>query len=131
GYVSPLELQCLYRLARFLVFPTLFEGGGMPVFEAFAAGVPVAASDVTCIPRQAGDAALLFNPREPAGIADAMIRLWADGALRAELVRRGRERVARFTWDRTARTYRALYRELTGRPLTTADRDLLDAPAET
>jgi glycosyltransferase involved in cell wall biosynthesis len=131
GYVSPLELQCLYRLARMVVFPSLFEGGGMPIFEAFAAGVPVACSNVTCIPTQAGDAAVLFDPADPAAIADAMIRLWDDGALRAELARRGAQRVARFTWDRTARTYRALYRRIGGRALAPDDAALLDGPPET
>lgn len=131
GYVSPLELRCLYRLATLLVFPSLFEGGGMPVFEAFAAGVPVACSDVTCLPAQAGDAAILFDPCDPPAIADAMARLWSDASLRATLVRRGAARVARFTWVRTARTYRALYRLVGGRPLGDEDRALLDAPPET
>jgi glycosyltransferase involved in cell wall biosynthesis len=131
GYVSPLDLRCLYRLARFLVFPSLFEGGGMPVFEAFAAGVPVACSNVTCLPRQAGDAALLFEPRDRAAMADALVRTWGDGALRSDLVRRGRDRVARFTWDRTARIYRAHYRQIAGRTLGEEDRALLDAPPDT
>jgi glycosyltransferase involved in cell wall biosynthesis len=131
GYVSPLDLRCLYRLSRFLVFPSLFEGGGMPVFEAFAAGIPVACSDVTCLPRQAGGAALLFDPRDPGAMADALIRMWEDDALRADLVRRGRERVERFTWDRTARIYRAHYRQIAGRELGAEDRALLDAPPDT
>jgi glycosyltransferase involved in cell wall biosynthesis len=131
GYVSPLELRCLYRLATLLVFPSLFEGGGMPVFEAFAAGVPVACSNVTCLPEQAGDAAVLFDPRDPGAIADAVLRLWTDAGLRAVLVERGAARVARFTWVRTARTYRALYRRVAGRPLGDEDRALLDAPPET
>lgn len=131
GFVSPVELRCLYRLARFLVFPSLFEGGGMPIFEAFAAGLPVACSDVTCLPRQVGDAAILFDPGEPGAVADAMIRLWHDTGLRAELARRGLERVKRFSWNRTARTYRAVYREVAGAPLTAEDRALLDAPPDT
>jgi glycosyltransferase involved in cell wall biosynthesis len=131
GYVTPLELRCLYRLTRFVAFPSLFEGGGMPVFEAFSAGVPVACSDVTCLPRQVGDAAILFDPREPGAIADALVRLWSDAELRARLASRGRERVARFTWDRTARTYRALYRQVGGRQLSAEDRELLDAPPDT
>lgn len=127
GYVTSLELRCLYRLARFLVFPSLFEGGGMPVFEAYAARLPVACSNVTCIPQQAGDAALLFDPADPMAIADAMIRLWTDPVLREELARRGARRVAQFSWDRTARTYRALYRQIAGRQVTREDRDLLDS----
>lgn len=131
GYVSPLELRCLYHLARFLVFPSLFEGGGMPVFEAFAARVPVACSNVTCLPQQAGGAALLFDPRTPGAIATAMIRLWSEPATRAEFATRGAERVASFTWERTARTYRALYRETAGRAISPEDVALLEAAPET
>lgn len=131
GWVSPVEIRCLYRLARFLVFPSLFEGGGMPVFEAFAAGVPVACSNVTCLPMAAGGAALLFDPRDRVAMADAMVRLWRDAGLRDELRRRGAERVKRFSWDRTARTYRALYREVAGAALGPEDVALLGAPAET
>lgn len=131
GFVSPLELRCLYRLARLLVFPSLFEGGGMPVFEAYAAGVPVACSDVTCLPEQAGDAALIFDPRDPDAIAAALAGLWGDAALRERLARRGAERVRRFTWTRTARVYRALYRRVAGRALSGEDRALLEAPPGT
>jgi glycosyltransferase involved in cell wall biosynthesis len=131
GYVSPLELRCLYRLARALVFPSLFEGGGMPIFEAFAAGLPVACSNVTCLPEQAGDAALLFDARDPDSLAAALDRLWADASLRETLTRRGTERVARFTWAHTARVYRALYRRVAGRPLADEDRALLEAPPAT
>lgn len=130
GYVSPLQLRCLYALARLMVFPSLFEGGAMPIFEAFAARVPVAAAAVTCIPRQVGDAAVLFDPRSPEAIADATVRLWTDGDLREALVRRAEARVARFSWDRTARAYRALYRTVAG-VATPADATLLAAPAET
>lgn len=131
GYVSPLELRCLYRLARLLVFPSLFEGGGMPIFEAYAAGVPVACSNVTCLPEQAGDAALLFDPREAGSLAAALERLWTDAGLRGVLAHRGAERVARFTWTRTARVYRALYRRVAGRSLDPEDRALLEAPPGT
>jgi glycosyltransferase involved in cell wall biosynthesis len=131
GYVSAAQIRALYSVATFLVFPSLFEGGGMPIFEAFASGLPVACSDVTCLPRQVGDAALLFDARDPAALADAMLRLWTDGDLRRELARRGRERVQRFSWNRTARTYRALYRQLAGRDLTAEDESLLATPPET
>jgi glycosyltransferase involved in cell wall biosynthesis len=131
GYVTPLELQCLYRLARFLVFPSLFEGGGMPIFEAYATGLAVACSNVTCIPRQAGGTAVFFDPRDREAIADAMIRLWGDREFRADLARRGAQRVSRFTWERTARTYRALYRKIAGRSLADEDRALLEAEPDT
>jgi len=128
GYVTPLQLQGLYRLARLMVFPSKFEGGGMPVFEAFHAGLAIAASTATCIPDQVGDAGLLFDPDDPAAIASALERLWLDEGLRATLADRGRERIARFSWERTARHYRALYRRLGGRPLPPEDEALLAAP---
>ncbi len=128
GFVSPLELQCLYRLCRCLVFPTRFEGWGMPLWEAFLSGVPAAVSRVCCLPEHAGDAALLFDPERPEEIAEALWRLWADAELRRELSERGRRQVARFSWERTARLFRAHYRRLAGRPLSNEDRALLAAP---
>ena len=128
GFVSPLELQSLYRLSRCMVFPSKFEGWGLPVTEAFLAGVPVACSNVTSLPDLAGDAALVFDPYQPGEIADAVRRLWTDEALRDTLVERGKNNVARFTWDRTARTFRAHYRRIANRPLTEEDRSLLASP---
>lgn len=130
GYVSPLQLRCLYALARGMVFPSLFEGGAMPVFEAFAARVPVAAAAVTCIPKQVGDAALLFDPRSPTEIADALVRLWTDSELRQHLIERGAAIVSRFSWDRSARMYRALYRSIGGTP-SLQDVALIEAPPDT
>jgi glycosyltransferase involved in cell wall biosynthesis len=127
GFVSPLELQALYRLARCVVIPTLFEAASFPLWEAFANGVPAACSDVTSLPEQAGDAALVFDPHDTAAMTDALFRLWTDDALRRTLAARGKERVSRFSWDRTARTFRAHYRRIARRPLTDEDRRLLAA----
>ncbi len=127
GYLSPAELKALYRLARILVFPSRFEGFGMPVVEAFQAGLPVACSNATCMPDIAGEAALLFGPEDVPAMAAALERLWTDEALRARLAARGRERAAAFSWDRMARGYRALYRRVAGRPLGAEDRQLLEA----
>lgn len=128
GFVSPAELVCLYRLARILIFPSLFEGWGLPVLEAMAADLPVACSNVTCLPALTAGAAELFDPWRPEAIGDAIARLWCDPALRNELVERGSRRVRLFTWDRAARTYRASYRKLSGRPLSDEDAALLAAP---
>jgi len=125
GFVRPLELQCLYQLCRGLVFPSKFEGWGLPVTEAFAAGVPVACSNVTSLPELAGDAALLFDPYRPDQIADAIRRLWTDEELRQTLIERGHQRARQFTWDRAVRLFRAHYRRLMDRPLTDEDRELL------
>jgi len=128
GFVSPLELQCLYKLCRCLCNPTKFGAASFPLWEAFEAGVPVACSNVTSLPEQAGDAALIFDPNRPDQIAEAIRRLWTDEKLRRTLVERGKRRVSRFTWDRTARMFRAHYRRLANRPLTEEDRSLLASP---
>lgn len=125
GFVSPLELQCLYKLSRAMVIPTKFEAASFPVWEAFLAEVPVACSNVTSLPEQAGDAAVIFDPDSDAAIADAVASLWENAELRQKLVCRGRRRVTQFTWDRTARTFRAHYRRLAGRPLIDEDAALL------
>lgn len=128
GFVTPLELQCLYRLARLVLVPSRFEAASFPVWEAQVAGVPVACSNVTSLPLQSGGAALLFDPDDTAGMAAAVERLWTEPLLREELVRRGRASVARFTWERTARLFRAHYRRLAGWPLSAEDGDLLASP---
>jgi len=128
GFVSPLELQSLYTLCNSVVIPSKFEAASFPLWEAFLAGVPVACSNVTSLPKQAGDAALIFDPDRPEEIAEAILRLWTEEALRRTLVERGKKNVARFTWDRTAHTFRAHYRRLASRPLTEEDRELLAAP---
>jgi glycosyltransferase involved in cell wall biosynthesis len=132
GFVSPLELQCLYRLARCVVFPTKFEGLGMPLAEAFSAGTPVASSNVTCLPEAAGDAALFFNPDRAEEMAAAILRLWTDAELRKTLIERGRTRVQRVSWERTARIFRAHYRRVVGHACSEEDRALLmEAQAQT
>jgi glycosyltransferase involved in cell wall biosynthesis len=125
-FVSPSEMQSLYRLARMLVFPSRFEGFGMPVFEAFRSGVPVACSGATSLPEVAGGAALLFDPVSTDEIAAAVHRLWSDAGLRGELVEKGRRRVEGIGWREVARRYRALYRLVGGRALDERDRALLD-----
>ncbi len=127
GFVKPLELQCLYRLARAVVIPSKFEAASFPLFEAFLAETPAACSNVTSLPRQAGAAALIFDPNAASDIARSIEQLWTDEALCRELVERGREKVAQFTWARTARMFRAHYRRLAGRPLSMEDEALLAA----
>lgn len=128
AFVTPAVLRDLYHLATAVVVPSMFEAASAPVWEAFLSRVPAACSNVTSLPDQVGDAALLFDPRQPNEIADAVARLWSDAALRAQLVERGAARVAAFTWDRSARIFRAHYRRLGGRPLIESDQALLAAP---
>jgi glycosyltransferase involved in cell wall biosynthesis len=97
------------------------------MFEAWQEGAPVACAHVTSLPEQAGDAALLFDPLSITDIAHALARMATDSALREDLRRRGKARLAEFTWERTARAYRALYRRIGGSALTEEDRMLLSS----
>ncbi|MGA8217267.1 MAG: glycosyltransferase family 1 protein, partial [Solirubrobacterales bacterium] len=128
GFVSPKELRGLYELATALVFPSRFEGWGLPVCEAFSAGLPVAASSATGLPDLVGDAGLIFDPESADEIAAAVQRIWTDEELRRSLAERGRERDELFSWDHTARLFRAHYRRIAGRSLAEEDRILLAAP---
>jgi glycosyltransferase involved in cell wall biosynthesis len=125
GFVSPTELRALYHLAQFVVFPSLFEGGGFPVLEGFREGAPVACSAVTSLPEYGGDAVLLFDPTSVQSIASAMLRMASDDGLRATLRRRGTERMKLFSWDRAAKACRAVYRKVAGRHLSDEDVRLL------
>ncbi|MBN2305155.1 MAG: glycosyltransferase family 4 protein [Anaerolineae bacterium] len=125
GLVPRDDLRALYRLADFVVSPSLFEAASSMMFEAWQDGTPVTCSNVTSLPQQAGDAALLFDPYSVDDIAGAMGQMAASADLRADLVARGTRRSEDFTWDRTARAYRALYRRLAGRVLSDEDQDLL------
>ena len=128
GFVTPGDLVAIYRMATMMVFPSLFEGWGLPVVEALSAGLPVACSNVTCLPAVTAGAAELFDPTDSAAMADAIGRVWSDNRLRERLIADGRARAACFSWDHTARIFRACYRMLGGRELTPQDRALLDAP---
>jgi glycosyltransferase involved in cell wall biosynthesis len=127
GFVPPADVAVLYRACRAVVFPTLFEGWGLPLSEAFYAGVPIACSRVTCLPEQADGGAMLFDPSDQSDMARAIAAVWSDEDLRARLVARGREVVARLGWDRTARMFRAIYRRVSGASLSPEDADLLQA----
>ena len=121
GFVSTLQMQCLYTLSRCVVIPTKFEAASFPLWEAFLAGVPAACSNVTSLPEQAGDAALIFDPENIEQIAKAIETLWINESLRADLSARGRAKVAQFSWNTTARTFRSHYRRLANRDQTDED----------
>jgi glycosyltransferase involved in cell wall biosynthesis len=128
GFVSPLQLRGLFRLATGLVFPSRFEGWGLPVCEAFSEGLPVASSTATSLPDLVGDAGILFDPDDTEEIAAAVKRLWTDPGLRATLSERGRKRGEQFSFDAAARLFRAHYRRIGGRPQSEQDRILLQEP---
>jgi glycosyltransferase involved in cell wall biosynthesis len=112
GFVSDKTLASLYRLASVFVFPSLYEGFGLPPLEAMAAGTPVITSNVSSLPEVVGDAAILIDPYDPDSIADAMRRVLTDPALREELRERGLARVHEFSWDRSVGRVREIYGEV-------------------
>ncbi len=125
GIVEYEELSIFYRLAQFVIIPTLFEAASAPLFEAWQHGAPVACSAVTSLPEQAADAALLFDPFSIDAIAAAIRAMTSDETLRAGLRSRGYERLQSFDADRTAKAYRAIYRKAAGVTLNEEDMHLL------
>jgi glycosyltransferase involved in cell wall biosynthesis len=114
GWVPQDDLEGLYAAATALVFPSLYEGFGLPVLEAMARGLPVASSDRSSLPEVAGDAALLFDPEDVGAMTAAIERLLGDPAERERLSRLGREQAARFTWEACARATVATYERALG-----------------
>ena len=110
GYLPPGELPELYAAAEMLVFPSLFEGFGLPLVEAMACGCPVVCTDATSLPEIAGGAALLFEPGSPEALADRVAEVLEEPDLRRRLRAAGLARAAEFRWDRAARETVAVYR---------------------
>jgi glycosyltransferase involved in cell wall biosynthesis len=109
GYVPDEDLPAVYSGAQGLVFPSVYEGFGLPMLEAMACGTPVVASNVSSLPEIGGDAALYADPLDVEGMAKAVRRLLCDAELREHLRARGLERAAQFSWGRTAARTRAVY----------------------
>jgi glycosyltransferase involved in cell wall biosynthesis len=112
GFVADRTLAILYRLAAVFVFPSLYEGFGLPPLEAMASGTPVITSNVSSLPEVVGDAALLVDPLDAAAIAEAMRRVLTDPALQEDLRQRGLNRAGEFSWDRSVRRVREIYAEV-------------------
>jgi glycosyltransferase involved in cell wall biosynthesis len=116
SWLDEAELEGLWGVSGAFVYPSLYEGFGLPILEAMARGLPVACSDRSSLPEVAGDAALLFDPSDPAAIARAIERLLGDRALAERLRAAGRDRAAGFTWERAARETLAVYARVLGEP---------------
>lgn len=112
GFVPPEFLRALYCASVACVYPSFFEGFGLPVLEAMACGTPVACSDCSSLPEVAGDSAILFSPDDPKSIADAMERLASDERLGLELASSAIARAKKFTWKKTALLTLEVFREL-------------------
>jgi glycosyltransferase involved in cell wall biosynthesis len=112
GFLPDETLAVVYRLAAVFVFPSLYEGFGLPPLEAMACGTPVVTSNVSSLPEVMGDAALLVDPYSAEAIADAMRRVLTDTALRSDLSARGLARAGEFSWERSARRVREIYDEV-------------------
>jgi glycosyltransferase involved in cell wall biosynthesis len=112
GYIPDEDLAEEYRRADMLVYPSIYEGFGLPVLEAMACGTPVVTSTGGSLPEVAGDAAELVDPLDTVGLAAAIRRVATDLEHRSLLRERGLARAARFSWDRTAALHAALYRDI-------------------
>lgn len=108
------DLVALYNMADVFVFPSLYEGFGMPPLEAMACGTPVVCSNAASLPEVVGDAALTVDPYDVEALAQAVCRVLIEPDLAADLRGRGLGRAARFTWERTARETVEVYRQVWG-----------------
>jgi len=114
GFVADADLAALYSGARGFVYPSLYEGFGLPLLEAMQCGTPVIASDSTSMPEVVGDAGLLVPPTDADALSEALLRLATDDELAAELRRRSRSRAASFSWERTAAATVGAYEKMLG-----------------
>jgi glycosyltransferase involved in cell wall biosynthesis len=114
GFVPFDTLRCFYETAAVFVFPSRYEGFGLPPLEAMACGTPVVTSNVSSLPEVVGDAAMLVNPENVFDIARGIRDVLLDETLRLGLIRRGREQAKRFSWEHTARQVLEIYQEAAG-----------------
>ena len=112
GFVPIETLSVLYRLAAAFVFPSLYEGFGLPPLEAMSCGTPVVTSNASSMPEVVGEAAFLVDPYDPDSIADGMRQVLTDASLRATLIERGFERAKMYSWEKSVRRIREIYAEV-------------------
>jgi glycosyltransferase involved in cell wall biosynthesis len=125
GYLSDDQLAILYRLAAVFVFPSLYEGFGLPPLEAMASGTPVVTSNVSSLPEVVGDAAVLVDPYDVDAIVDGLRRVLTNPAMAAEMRRKGIERAREFSWEQSVAKTWAVYQTIGGKTsLATKDAEL-------
>jgi glycosyltransferase involved in cell wall biosynthesis len=127
GFVSPGELAAIYELAEIVVLPSLFEGVGLPLLEALSAQKPVVCSDIAAFREYGADAPLYFDPFNVCSISESIKVLLGNPGICSEMARRGAEQVAKFSWKRSARLHRTVYRKVAGWPLSSAEEEALKA----
>lgn len=112
GYVEQVDLPLIYNMADVFIYPSVYEGFGLPVLEAMACGTPVITSNVSSMPEIVGDAGVLLTPNDSQALARSLLELINGPVIRQELSKKGLERAAAFTWDRTAEKTVAVYRHV-------------------
>jgi glycosyltransferase involved in cell wall biosynthesis len=117
GFLDEASMQHLYAAAELMVFPSLFEGLGIPVLEAMAMGAPVVSSRASCLPEIAGEAAIYFDPCSVEDIAAKIALVWEDVNLRTQLKQRGHANITSFSWSEAARSFRVAYSYVANKPL--------------
>ena len=126
GYLNEDQMASLFKIAEFLIFPSLFEGLGIPLLEAMNFGLPIITSKVTCLPEVAGDAALYFDPFSVDSIAEAIQKAWLQSSVLEECREKGAVRLKHFNWDEAARQFQACYRYALKQPLTIEDQTIME-----
>ena len=114
GYIPQEDLPLVYNLATLFVYPTIYEGFGLPVLEAMACGVPVITSQISSLPEIVGDAGVLIPVSDAGALYDAMDRLLQNKSLRDELIKAGLTRAKTFSWERTAQLTCKIYQKVLG-----------------
>ena len=112
GYVPDEDLPALYNVADLFVYPSLYEGFGLPPLEAMACGTPVITSNTSSLPEVVGDAGIMVDPYDVDGLADAMYEVLTDEGLRANMIKKGLERTEMFSWEKCARETLEVYKKV-------------------
>lgn len=126
GFINREDVGILYKLAEFTIFPSRFEGWGLPILESISSGTPVACSNIEVFKEQLDEAVHYFNPEDPYDIAKTILQLWTDQKLRDSLKKKGKTISQKYTWLNTAILLRSIYRKTIGLNLTIEDLEIFN-----